>query len=275
VKVIDFGLAKLGTSGETQLQTVFGTPRYISPEQSRSATRIDHRSDVYSLGCILFELVTGRPPFDGDVRQLIERHQRAIPPRAASLVPQVSPALDDLIAEMLAKDPMERPQTMGAVQRALRFAAEVVTCPEVRRLPEAPPRPRSPSLGPLAASLAEAQAQVARPASLPRVRPPSLPAVTSIPSIEISISCAAPLRCSDGAAAPPEATPDRSDLPISDEGCAVSGELLIPASGPSLSPDFAATTARTSASVEHPAVIFGLCVLVIAVLAALAVATIA
>jgi serine/threonine protein kinase len=125
VKVLDFGLAKLGASGHTQAQLVFGTPRYMSPEQGRSTTQIDRRSDIYSLGCILFELVTGDTPFDGDPRQLIERHQRATPPRAAALAAPggVPPVLDELIADMLAKDPSDRPQTMAAVQRVLRFAA--------------------------------------------------------------------------------------------------------------------------------------------------------
>jgi len=145
IKILDFGLAKLGREGHTQLQTVFGTPRYMSPEQWRSATQLDHRSDIYSLGCILFELVTGRPPFDGDVRQLLDRHQRAIPPRARSLVPELSHAFDDLIAEMLAKDPMERPQTMGAVQRALRHASGVrlamADLPPASTEPPGPPPP--------------------------------------------------------------------------------------------------------------------------------------
>jgi serine/threonine protein kinase len=150
IKVLDFGLAKLGQEGHTQLQTVFGTPRYMSPEQCRSATQVDHRSDIYSLGCILFELVTGQLPFDGDVRQVIECHLRQPAPRASSWVPQLSPALDDLIADMLAKDPMQRPQTMGAVQRALLHAsgqvpaADLVPTPIIvpaRALPL--PRPRS------------------------------------------------------------------------------------------------------------------------------------
>jgi len=119
VKVLDFGLAKLGASRHTTMNTVFGTPRYMSPEQCRSATLIDQRSDIYSLGCILFELVTGRTPFDGDLRQLLERHQRAAPPRASSFTPEVSGALDDLIAQMLAKDPNMRPQTMAELQIAL------------------------------------------------------------------------------------------------------------------------------------------------------------
>jgi len=116
VKVLDFGLAKLGPSQHTQMNTVFGTPRYMSPEQCRSATSIDERSDIYSLGCILFELLTGRTPFSGDLRQQLEAHKRANAPRASSLNPEIPPALDDLIARTLAKDPNARPQTMADLQ---------------------------------------------------------------------------------------------------------------------------------------------------------------
>ncbi len=119
VKVLDFGLAKLGTSGMTQMNTVFGTPRYMSPEQCRSSTQIDHRSDIYALGCILFEMVTGRPPYDGTLRDLVERHQRAPIPRAKQFAPDIDQALEDLISQMLQKDPASRLQTMAAVQRAL------------------------------------------------------------------------------------------------------------------------------------------------------------
>jgi serine/threonine protein kinase len=124
-KVIDFGLAKLGSSGHTMTNTIFGTPRYMSPEQCRSSGEIDQRSDIYSLGCIMFELLTGRTPFDGDLRQLIERHQRTMPPRAKSFAPEISQGLDDLIDSMLAKDPTARPQTMAALQRALQTLGTV------------------------------------------------------------------------------------------------------------------------------------------------------
>jgi len=125
VKVLDFGLARIGASRHTMMNTVFGTPRYMSPEQCRSAALIDTRSDIYSLGCILFELVTGRPPFDGDLRTIIDGHQRGVPPRARMLTPEVSPALDDLIAQMLAKDPAARPQSMAEVQTALQHLGAV------------------------------------------------------------------------------------------------------------------------------------------------------
>jgi eukaryotic-like serine/threonine-protein kinase len=120
VKVLDFGLAKLGNGGQTELGTVFGTPRYMSPEQCRSATNIDQRSDIYALGCILFELVSDRTPFEGSLREIVLGHQRAPIPRASSFSVEVSPVLDDLILQMLQKDAALRPQTMAAVQRMLK-----------------------------------------------------------------------------------------------------------------------------------------------------------
>ncbi len=188
IKVLDFGLAKLGREGHTQLQTVFGTPRYMSPEQCRSATQLDHRSDIYSLGCILFELVTGRPPFDGDVRQLLERHQRQAPPRASSLVPELSPAFDDLIAEMLAKDPMERPQTMGAVQRALHHASGVrlsmADLPPVSSEPPPGPAPApKPTPGPAPAS---PPAPAIEPTEPPLPVAPSPPRPRSVPPEQLA-----------------------------------------------------------------------------------------
>jgi len=202
VKVLDFGLAKLGATGRTQAELVFGTPRYMSPEQSRSTTQIDHRSDIYSLGCILFELVTGCTPFDGDPQLLIERHQHATPRRAAALAPELPPVLDELIADMLAKQPADRPQSMGAVQRVLRFAVDggaddAPTAPQdpsPRVLPP-PARPSTPTAGP----------------GFPR---------RAAPSIEIAMSSVPRLR------AEPAPRP-ASDVDASGDGA--SGEIIVPA----------------------------------------------
>lgn len=119
VKVLDFGLAKLGASQHTAANTVFGTPRYMSPEQCRSATAIDERGDIYSLGCVFFELITGRTPFLGELRQLLEAHKRSLAPRASTFAEGVPLAVDDLIAQMLAKDPAERPQSMSELHDTL------------------------------------------------------------------------------------------------------------------------------------------------------------
>jgi hypothetical protein len=123
VKVLDFGIAKLGRAAASSVQTqsmmVFGTPQYMSPEQCRSAANVDARSDVYTLGCILFELVCGKPPFAGGPGDLIAQHVLVEAPAASSIAPEISPALDHLIAAMLAKEPDDRPASMAAVQRAL------------------------------------------------------------------------------------------------------------------------------------------------------------
>jgi tRNA A-37 threonylcarbamoyl transferase component Bud32 len=84
VKVLDFGLAKLGTEGGTDVQTVFGTAPYMSPEQRCSTAQVDARTDIYALGCILFELITGRTPFAGDpVRSLAPPRRFGAPPASA------------------------------------------------------------------------------------------------------------------------------------------------------------------------------------------------
>ncbi len=123
IKVLDFGIAKLqrqASSGmATQSMMVFGTPRYMSPEQCKSAANVDHRSDIYTLGAILFELVTGQPPFAGEPGELIAQHLLVPPPIASSIAPGVPPELDKLISALLAKSPEARPQTMARVQLAL------------------------------------------------------------------------------------------------------------------------------------------------------------
>jgi serine/threonine-protein kinase len=123
VKVLDFGIAKLGRSPDsvqTQSMMVFGTPRYMSPEQCRSATHVDARSDIYTLGCILFELVTGRAPFAGQPGELIAQHLLVPAPP----VGDVPGPLAELIARMLAKDPEARPPSMAGVQRELEAIGE-------------------------------------------------------------------------------------------------------------------------------------------------------
>jgi len=127
VKVLDFGLAKFVDVSTTAVSTVFGTPRYMSPEQCRSSTLIDHRSDIYALGCILFELVTGRTPFEGELYKIVDGHLRVTPPRARSLAPDLPPALDELIRRMLSKVPAERPASMAEVEAELRLAGAANT----------------------------------------------------------------------------------------------------------------------------------------------------
>ncbi len=119
VKVLDFGIAKLADNFGGNMQThslvMLGTPMYMSPEQCKSSAKVDTRADIYSLGCILFEMLCGRTPFDGDAGELIAKHQLVDPPTARSLMPELPIELDRLVASMLAKSTDARPQTMSAV----------------------------------------------------------------------------------------------------------------------------------------------------------------
>ena len=126
VKVLDFGLAKLtGTSGAVPAYTtdagiVMGTPYYMSPEQCEGRAELDHRSDVYSLGVILFEMVTGQVPFAGEgYGEVLTKHISLPPPPARRLVPGLPIALDAILSRALAKDPEARYQTMAEFRQVL------------------------------------------------------------------------------------------------------------------------------------------------------------
>jgi serine/threonine-protein kinase len=122
VKILDFGIAKLlhSTVKATQTGSMLGTPLYMSPEQARGAGAVDHRTDIYSLGCIMFEMATGRPPFVREgVGDLIIAHASEKPPMASRIQPSLPPELDGLINAMLAKKADDRPQTMQEVASKL------------------------------------------------------------------------------------------------------------------------------------------------------------
>ncbi|HEY5937858.1 MAG TPA: hypothetical protein VIU61_24585, partial [Kofleriaceae bacterium] len=120
--------------------------RYMSPEQCASAANVDHRSDIYTLGCILFELVAGQPPYLGSVGELIAHHLMSPPPSIRAHVPDIAAPLERVITRMLAKQPADRPQSMAHVQRELeqctRDAAATVSVPlsEHHRVPTADPQ---------------------------------------------------------------------------------------------------------------------------------------
>ena len=110
VKVMDFGIARAVADAQatmTQTQAVIGTAQYISPEQARGET-VDNRSDIYSTGCLLFELLTGRTPFVGDPISLTYQHVNAAPPLPSDLNPDVPAGLDAVVLHALTKDRDER-----------------------------------------------------------------------------------------------------------------------------------------------------------------------
>jgi serine/threonine protein kinase len=120
VKLADFGIARLfGATGHTAHGHIVGTAEYMAPEQA-SGKPLDHRADLYALGLVMFAMLAGRPPFQGkQVTDVIESQRRAAPPRIASLVADVPPALDQLIDKLLSKDPATRPANALALGRLL------------------------------------------------------------------------------------------------------------------------------------------------------------
>jgi serine/threonine protein kinase len=119
VKILDFGIAKLLTEEpvtRTRAGHVVGTPVYMAPEQWRPGSTVDHRTDIYALGSLLFELLCGRPPFDlSSEASLMRAHLEDPAPDVRSLAPEVPAAMAGLIARMLAKSPDDRPASVDQV----------------------------------------------------------------------------------------------------------------------------------------------------------------
>lgn len=122
VKVMDFGIARaIAETGNrvTQTAAVIGTAQYLSPEQARGET-VDARSDVYSLGCVLYEVLTGEPPFVGDTPVAVAyQHVREDPQPPSQRHPGISPELDAVVLKALAKNPDNRYQTAAEMRADL------------------------------------------------------------------------------------------------------------------------------------------------------------
>lgn len=122
VKVMDFGIARAVADGQaavTQTAAVIGTAQYLSPEQARGEA-VDARSDVYAAGCVLFELLTGEPPFTGDSPVAVAyQHVREDPKPPSALNPRVSPALDAVVLKAMAKGPANRYQSAAEMRTDL------------------------------------------------------------------------------------------------------------------------------------------------------------
>ena len=139
--VTDFGIAKalgdaLGQPGSatlTQAGMSIGTPAYMAPEQAAADPAIDHRADLYSFGCVAYELLTGASPFHGlPATAMLAKHLTARPERIATTRPDCPPEIERMVMQCLEKDPALRPQSAGEILQAL----DVVATPSFVRLPQ-------------------------------------------------------------------------------------------------------------------------------------------
>jgi serine/threonine-protein kinase len=181
VKVLDFGLAKAppsdathGPAWQTQSFAVMGTPRYMSPEQMRSAKQVDERTDIWAMGAVLFELLAGKPAFDAQsLAELCAMVASDPLPSLRALRPEVPEGLERVVGWCMEKRPEDRPRTMAELAEALvpfgsslsassadRIRSVLGTSCHVRpssgRSAEAPPHRRSAARGRIVASLVTA-----------------------------------------------------------------------------------------------------------------------
>ena len=125
-KIMDFGLARLGGSEMTRVGMVMGTPHYMSPEQVRGE-RADARSDVFALGCVFYELLTYRKPFDADsMHSVLFKVMQEEPPAVHDLTPGVPPVLAQVVERAMAKDAGQRFQNASEFRSALHRAMQAV-----------------------------------------------------------------------------------------------------------------------------------------------------
>jgi len=195
VKLLDFGIAKLhgGPEGGSKTRTgqLLGTPLYMSPEQCRGARLVDNRSDIYSLGCIMFEMFCGRPPFVAEgFGELIFAHIGEAPPDPLPLAPGLGAPVRQLLLRCLEKSPDKRPASMTELSALLVEAgapeAVRLRAPVVRGRADAPGA-RSP------VGWASPPAPVATPPGVTSPRsaalaatatpPPAAPALTPPPAV--------------------------------------------------------------------------------------------
>ncbi len=175
VKVLDFGLAKMfaeTSAVKTAVGVLLGTPQYMSPEACESKRNIDHRTDVYALGILLFQMLTGRLPFDGETMgEVLVKQVTQLPPAPRALNPSIPPAVEQILLRCLAKSPDNRFQSMKALRDALLDPdAYLRTSP-----PMAPARSLAPGETRVDARTVIAHAEAVQKAKLAGLPPPPPP----------------------------------------------------------------------------------------------------
>lgn len=188
VKILDFGISKIPLGGESQLtgtQSMVGTPAYMAPEHMRAANKADQRSDIWSMGVVLYQLLTNRLPFDGESYAELCLKVAMEPP--APIATPLPPGLGEVLLRALTKDPNERYQTVAQLAFALSpFCSDPVVAKAAvdrcARILEAPRGPRAPTLAvggvtaPLSDPFAASSRASVHPTSVAKSHPTSVSA---------------------------------------------------------------------------------------------------
>ena len=216
VKVTDFGIARAADLARLSgTREAIGTPAYMSPEQVRGG-EIDPRSDVYSLGCVLYELVAGTVPYSGSVFEVMRQHQEAPVPRLSDADSTVPRPVQEIVQRALAKSPDERFQSAEEMADAIRAAVPGITqappppadpTERVEEVRPAPPPPPEPTPRPPAAGPPPGEPLRPRPAGRRRWRVPAVMYVLAILVIVGAIAGVIALVSAMGGDKDPTATP--------------------------------------------------------------------
>ncbi len=179
-KILDFGIAKLvtneGPNSQTGTGVVMGTPSYMAPEQCRGAGKVDHRADIYSLGCIFFELVCGRPPFVAEgAGEVLAAHLHLAAPRALDHAPGLPAEVDAIITRLLAKNPAQRYQSARELLDVLRVVLGGPVAARAASDPTLHISQSAPASSPPGTLLAPGSVPPATPGSYPPATPGSYP----------------------------------------------------------------------------------------------------
>jgi serine/threonine-protein kinase len=232
IKLLDFGLAKLveteGQAASTSLGMTFGDPRYMSPEQARG-DRIDRRADIYQLGCVAYEMLTGAPPFGGNrVFDILTKQVTEAPQPLPTRRPGVPLWMEAAVTKMLAKDPENRFATTTRMVEALRRGLETgeVMEDDVARRRESIPPP----------SVSRVMQRMGIPASAEAAREPAPavpePAAAPVPSAPVPPVAAAPSAPVPPVAAAAPSAPLRTAVPPVEPGVTMRAPIAPPPSKP-------------------------------------------
>lgn len=173
-KIADFGIARIESSNMTQAGTVLGTPAYMSPEQFRGEP-VDQRTDIYSSGVLLYQLLTGERPFEGSVTSIMHKVLNVAPPAPSELSVIVPPALDGVVMRAMAKRPEERFPSAAAFAAAIGAAMEAPAAPARAADPLGEPESEATMVSPN-------RGAVARPAAAPAAAPAAVAAPAAAPA---------------------------------------------------------------------------------------------